>query len=256
MNSQEGVPNFFEYKKSVERERPLLTAESRLITIDGVDGTGKSTIAKKLAKKLQERFGEDKVILVSATNLSGSPKREKLGALAKLENITSSRLETIYIAGVNRAYEEVIVPALRDGKIVIADRSEVDLLRYAIWRDDKESIQKRVNYIQDGTVTHRLWAGNRIFLESDPNNALANLKLRKHKSLWDPLSPEEAEKNAKAQKEVEKQIESMSHQGEVKITREKVLRVEDETKREKYLDELVDRLSTGLNLTEKKAGGK
>ena len=234
----------------------MLTAEPRLVTIDGADGTGKSTIAKKLAEKLQGRFGKDKVILVSGTKLERSPKQEKLGVISKLENITSSRLELIYIAGVNRAYGEIIVPSLRDGKIIIANRSEVDLLRYAIWRDKKESIEKHREYIRDGTITHRLWAGNRIFLESDPNDALINLKHRKHKSPWDPSSLEEAKKNAKAQKETEKQIESMSHQGEVKIIREKVLRVEDETKREKYLDELVDRLSTGLNLTEKKAGGK
>ena len=243
MNSPESAHNFFEYKKSIEKERPLLTAESRLITIDGVDGLGKSTIAQKLAKKLRERFGEDKVILVNATNLSGSPKREKLKAITEQENVTPSRLEIIYIAAVNRAYEEVIIPALKEGKIVLSDRSEVDLLRYAIWRDDKESIEKRRRYIQDGTVTHRLWAGNRIFLEASLNDIWANLDSRKHKSQWDPSSPKEVEKNAKAQGEAEKQIESMPHQGEIKIIRETVLRVEDETKREKYIDVLGDRLS-------------
>lgn len=252
MNSPEGNKRFFEYKKSVEKERPLLTAEPRLITIDGVDGLGKSTIAKKLAKKLQEHFGEDKVTLVNVTKLSGSPKRERIGIRAKQENITLSKLRTYYIAGVKNAYEEVIIPALRDGKIVIADRSEVDLLRYALWRDDKKSIEERHEYIQDGTVTHGLWAGNRIFLESDANDTLSNLNRRENNSPYDPVSLEEVKANIDAQKEAERQIESLPHQGEIKITREKVVRVEDESEREEYLNKLTKRLFINLDLPEKK----
>lgn len=248
----EGAKGFFEYKKSVEKERPLLTAESHLITIDGTDGSGKSTIAKKLAEKLKSRFGGNKVILVSITKLSGSPKQEKMSKISKQENITSSRLEMIYIAGVNRAYEEVVIPALREDKIVVVDRSEVDLLRYALWQDDKESVEKRSKYIQDGTVTHRLWAGNRIFIESDKDDTLKNLKNRKHNSPDDPTSLEEVEANIDAQKEAEKQITSLSYIGEVKIIREKNLRIEDEESREKYLNELAEKLCTNLDLSEEK----
>ena len=57
MRLPEGIQKFIEYKRSVEKESPFLTAEPNLITIDGVDGTGESTIARKLAEKLQERFG-------------------------------------------------------------------------------------------------------------------------------------------------------------------------------------------------------
>jgi len=70
----------------------------------------------------------------------------------------------LYAAGVNREYEEIIIPALNEGKIVIVDLSKVDLLRYAIEHDNKTSIKKRKKYIQDGSITHRLLVGNRIFL--------------------------------------------------------------------------------------------
>ncbi len=254
MKSPEGIQEFIEYKKSVEKERPLLTIEPRLITIDGVDGIGKSTIAKKFVEKLRKRFGEDKVVLVDITNFRGSPKQEKLGAIAKQENINDLRLDALYAAGVNRAYEEVIIPALEQDKIVVADRSEIDLLRYALEYSDKESIEKRKKYIQDGTITHRLWAGNRIFLESNPEDAWENLKYREHNSRYDPTSLEEVEANINAQHEAEKQIESLPYQGEMRIIREKVARIEDASKREEYFDELIEKLSSSISLSEAENG--
>ena len=252
MNFQKATTTIkdFEYKESVEKERPLLTAEPRLITIDGVDGLGKSTIAKKLANKLCERFGEEKIILASATKLIGSPKQDKLGVWAKRENISYSRLETIYIAGVNRAYEEVIIPALKDGKIVVVDRSEVDLLRYALWRNDEDSFKKRLKYIKDGTVTHHFLAGNRIFLESNANDVIKNLTNREHKSSSDPQSLEEVEANINAQKEAEKQMELLPYQGKVNVTREEIMRVENESLREIYLNEVVEKLFNSLDLSD------
>lgn len=254
MKSPEGIQEFIEYKQSVEKERPLLTIEPRLITVDGVDGAGKSTVTRKLAEKLRKRFGEDKVILVNITNFRGSPKQEKLGAITKQENINTLRLDALYVAGVNRAYEEVIIPALEQDKIVVADRSEIDLLRYALEYGDEESIEKRKKYIQDGTITHRLWAGNRIFLESNPEDVWENLKSRRNNSRYDPTSLEEVEANINAQHEAEKQIESLPYQGEMRIIREKVARIEDVAKREEYLDALAEKLSNSIGLQEMKNG--
>lgn len=254
MKSPKGIQNFIEYKRSVEKERPLLTTESRLITIDGVDGSGKSTIAKKLAEKLQERFGKDKILLVDITNLNGSPKQERLSIIAKQQDIATPRLDTLYAAGVNRAYDEVIVPVLQEGKIVVVDRSEVDLLRYALENSDKKSIEKRKTYIQNGTTTHRLWAGNRIFLEADPKDAWENLKSREQRSQYDPVSLREAETSSKAQKEAEEYIESLPHQGKVQVVREKVRRIEDISKREEYLDKLAGKLFARIHLPENRSG--
>ena len=256
MKSSEGIQKFIEHKRSIEKERPLLTAEPNLITIDGVDGSGKSTIVRKLVEKLQERFGKDRVVLADITNLRGSPKQEKLYGVTKQENITESRLDILYVAGVNRAYEELVIPALHEGKIVVVDRSEVDLLRYTIGHGDKALVEKRKTYIQNGTVTHRLWAGNRIFLEADPNDAWENLKSREQKSKYDPVSLQEAEISSKAQKEAEEYIESLPYQGAVQIVREKVRRIEGIKERKEYLDGLIEKLSASLDLSEKKNGDK
>jgi len=252
MRSPEGIQKFIEYKRSVEKERPFLTVEPNLITIDGIDGAGKSIIARKLAEKLQERFGEDKVILVDITNLRGSQKQERLRHIAKHKHITGPRLDMLYAAGINRAYEEIIIPALNEGKIVIVDRSEVDLLRYAIEHNNKISTEKRKKYIKDGSITHRLWAGNRIFLKVDPKDAWENLENRGYKSQYDPISLEEVKISDKAQQEAEQYIESLPHIGEMKIIKEKITRIESETKRDEYLNTLVEKLITNLHLPKKR----
>lgn len=257
MKSSESIQKFIEYKRSVEKERSHLTAESRLITIDGVDGAGKSTITRKLVEKLQETFGKDKVVLVDITNLRGSPKQERLREIAKREKITEKQLDAFYAAGINRAYEEIIIPALKEGKIVVADRSEVDLLRYAIERGDEASIEKRKQYIQDGSVTHRFWAGNRIFICVDSKDAWENLKHRERNSQYDPSSLEEMERSDDAQRKAQEYVESLPHTGDINIIKEKIVRVEDETKREGYLNAVVDKLVENLNfakLEEKENG--
>jgi hypothetical protein len=136
----------------------------------------------------------------------------------------------------------------------LVDRSETDLLRYALEHNNKTSIERRKKYIQDGTLTHRFWAGNRIFLETDPENAWENLKSREHKSQYDPASLEEIEISSKAQQEAEQYIESLPHIGEMKIIKEKVTRIENETKREEHLNTLVEKLITHLHLPEKRNG--
>jgi thymidylate kinase len=83
MKSPEVIQKFIEYKRNVEKERPQLTAEPRLITIDGTDGAGKSTIARKFVEKLQKSFGKDRVLLVDITNLRGSPKQKILREIAE-----------------------------------------------------------------------------------------------------------------------------------------------------------------------------
>ena len=257
MKSPEGIQKFIEYKRGVEKERPQLTAEPRLITIDGVDGAGKSTITRKLVEKLQEIFGKDKVVLVDITNLRGSPKQERLREIAKREKITEEQLDAFYAAGINRAYEEIIIPALKDGKIVVADRSEADLLRYAIERGDETLVEKRKQYIQDGSVTHRFWAGNRIFIGVDPKDALENLRHREQNSQYDPSSLEEMKRSNNAQREAQKYIESLPHTGDINVVKEKVARVENETKREEYINTIVDKLIKDLDFmkSEEKENG-
>jgi len=248
------IQGFIEYKRSIERERPILTVEPRLITIDGIDGSGKTTIARKVFEELERRFGRGRVILVSITNLEGSKKQERLRRIIETYEINEDRLDRIYVAGVNRAYEEIIIPALKEGKIVIVDRSEIDLLRYALEKGDEGLIQQRERYIKEGTPTHRLWAGTRIFIKAEAEDILQNLSERKRLSRYDPRTLEEVKSRIAAQEEAEMRIMNMQHaSGDVKVVAKKNRRINNHKMREVYLDRLVDEIVNELEIPKEKS---
>ena len=91
------------------------------ITMEGPDGSGKSTQAQRLFKYLQEKGFE--VILTREPG--GTSVGEQLrGVLLNPKNSTMSfKTEVLlYAAGRAQHLEEIIIPALKKGQIVISDR--------------------------------------------------------------------------------------------------------------------------------------
>jgi thymidylate kinase len=250
MAEPRGISGFIDYKRKVERERPLLTIEPRLITIDGVDGVGKGTIAKRIFERLTEQLGKDRVSLVATVNFEGGLQQKRLGGIVKEDSVRSGkgRVDKIYAATTNRAYGEEIVPALQKGKIVIVDRSEVDGLRYALEKGDPELIEQRRQYLREGSLTHRLWAGNRVFVTASPEDVWENLSKRGQLSENDPRSLEEVKKRMNAEKQAEAEIAKIPHLGEVNIIRAENKRVESPDRRNEHLNALADEIIEQLSL--------
>jgi thymidylate kinase len=241
-----GIDSFIKYKNKVEAEKPILTAEQRLITIDGVDGSGKSTIARLIFETLKKKYGKEKVVWADITNLKGSPKQDRLKVISKLPGMSDKRVDQLYIAGVNRAYEEIIVPALEKGKLVVVDRSELDLIRYALESENSESFEKRLKSVSDGTMTHNFWAGNRIFIESSAEDIWENLKGRGNLSKYDPQNFEEVKQRISAQKKAEEELLKLDHDGDINIVREINPRLSNDSELENSLNlkvkQIIDKL--------------
>jgi len=109
-----------------------------LIAIEGIDGIGKTTVARFLRDEL-ERIGYSTVLLKEPTN-------SKWGR--KIRTCMSNRLsaeEELKLFILDRRYdvEKNIVPALRSGKIVIMDRYYYSNIAYQAARGiDVEEIRK------------------------------------------------------------------------------------------------------------------
>lgn len=91
------------------------------ITIEGIDGSGKTTASNFLTKHLQSIYGKEKVILTrepGGTDFAEDIrelllKNNQIDPIAELMLFTSMRKEHV---------EKLICPALEQGKIVICDR--------------------------------------------------------------------------------------------------------------------------------------
>ncbi|XGA08026.1 MAG: dTMP kinase [Wolbachia endosymbiont of Xenopsylla cheopis] len=91
------------------------------ITIEGIDGSGKTTASNFLAEHLQSIYGEEKVILTrepGGTNFAEDIrklllKNNQIDPIAELLLFISMRKEHV---------EKLIRPALKEKKIVICDR--------------------------------------------------------------------------------------------------------------------------------------
>lgn len=198
----ENINNFIERKKTIEQKRPHPEMFFNLITIDGVDGAGKDTIAKYVKDKLMEKYPGKIINIVDITHFQGSSKQERLNNFKNLGKIPKSNFDKLYTAGLNRAYEEVVLPKIEAGEIVIIPRSEVNLLRYAYEKDDQDMIEKRIQSIEDGTMSQRTIPGNRIFINIDPETQIDNLNSKGNLSEYDPKNINESESMIKSQEKV------------------------------------------------------
>ncbi len=230
-----------------ENTEPLLTVVPNLTTVDAIDGAGKSTIARILSKKLGERYGDDKVVLFNISNLGVGADQEKLSAAKQKYQLTGAALHKLYAAGTHLAYVNFIEPALKSKKIVVLDRSETDLLRFALqYLSDREvALQKR--RLKTGTQTNKIWAGNRIFIKLSPQDAWENLKNRGELGLYDPHSLKEVQTRMSFEDEAEAVILEIPHVGDVNVIEIENPRTTPET-REKADEELIESLISKLSL--------
>ncbi|MCE5322080.1 dTMP kinase [bacterium] len=90
------------------------------LTIEGIEGAGKSTLAHELAKALQDNEREIIVTQEPGGSALGNKIRQ---ILLDRSNVISDRAELLLFEAARAQHvEETILPALRRGAIVICDR--------------------------------------------------------------------------------------------------------------------------------------
>ena len=107
---------------------PMTTARGMLISIEGIDGSGKSTLVRHLAKQLQN-YG---CSVVTTKEPGGSSLGKLLREILQHQPVAlMSRAEYLLFAADRAQHmDEVIKPALALGSIVISDRMADSSLAY------------------------------------------------------------------------------------------------------------------------------
>lgn len=230
-----GINSFIKKKRDFfeSREGFNLHVEKKLITIDGSDGSGKDTIAVHLVELLKQKYGNNAVVQIDLTHLEDSSGnltnlgkkmigdkdnegfvKEKYRLInenaTEYINSKDQQIDKGYIAGVNHGYENKVIPALKEGKIVVIAKSELSLVRFAIHEKNEEKIIRDKKCIENGTTTHGIWAGNRVFISMSPEDTMDNINEREGgPSFIDPKSVEEAREFTETQMEAEEFIKSV-----------------------------------------------
>jgi dTMP kinase len=93
----------------------------RFIVVEGIDGSGKSTVATRIAEELGRRGRK----VVRTREPGGTPLSEKIRALlldAKNSEMVPFTELFLYMASRAQLVDELIRPSLRDGVDVVCDR--------------------------------------------------------------------------------------------------------------------------------------
>lgn len=153
-----------------------MSLQGLFISFEGIDGSGKSTQTKRLAKRLQQDGHE----VVLTREPGGSVGAEEIRALVLQGDPErwSAETEILLFTAARRDHLEcVILPALSAGKIVICDRFADSTRMYqGISRGDLREIVDRLHDLmipRDPDVT--------LLIDMDPEIGLSRAKARSTK---------------------------------------------------------------------------
>ncbi|TDK49684.1 dTMP kinase [Antarcticimicrobium luteum] len=163
-----------------------MTAPARFITFEGIDGSGKSTQARRLADALREAGHE----VVLTREPGGSPGAEEIRRLV-LEGDPdrwSAETEILLFTAARRDHlERTILPALEAGKIVICDRFADSTRMYqGLSRGDLRALVDQLHDLMIGREPDLT-----LLIDLDPDTGHARAKGRQgHEERFEDFGPE------------------------------------------------------------------
>ncbi|MGC8972102.1 MAG: dTMP kinase [bacterium] len=133
------------------------------ITLEGIDGSGKSTINLLLQERLKER-GID---FISVREPGGTPIGEKIRNLLLDPNSSISPVEEVYLYATSRSalVRKVILPSLTRGKVVISERYLDSSLAYQGYG---KGVPLRFIYEVNRPAIMGIYPDLTILLDADP----------------------------------------------------------------------------------------
>ena len=150
-----------------------MSATGAFISFEGIDGSGKSTQARRLADHLRNR-GHDVVL---TREPGGSPGAEEIRALVLQGDPDRWSAETellLFTAARRDHMERLILPALTAGKTVICDRfADSTRLYQGLSRGD---LRRTVDQLHDLMIGRE--PDLTILIDMDPEEGLARAKGR------------------------------------------------------------------------------
>jgi len=150
-----------------------------LISIEGIDGSGKSSLAKALA----EHLGKKGMSVLLTKEPGGTNLGQALRYLLQTQKKDVCAKAEFLMFAADRAqhFEELIIPALKQGSIIIADRMADSSVAY-------QGYGRKIGATMISSINEWAMQGIRpdltLYLRINPEQALARVQARNDKAVW------------------------------------------------------------------------
>ncbi len=160
-----------------------------LITLEGIDGSGKSTGARGLVSGLREIMPEERRVVLTAEPTKGEAGRILRARLKEsgLEE-PADRIEELFLFMADHAdhLKRTIIPSLRDGAMVISDRYADSTVAYQ-GVTLRGIVPDPVRWIQDLLRPWNVLPARTLFFAIDPSLALERIRSREGREKFERL---------------------------------------------------------------------
>jgi dTMP kinase len=166
--------------------------KGQLITLEGIDGSGKGTVAKHIAARLTEMMPERRLVL-TAEPTTGQAGRILRAEMAKTceeecEPSVARRMQELFLFMADHAHHlsETVLPALQTGAIVLSDRYADSTAAYQ-GVTLKGIVPDPVSWIQNIYRPWNLVPDITLLLILDPHIALQRMQSRRGRQKFERL---------------------------------------------------------------------
>ncbi|MCX6677164.1 MAG: dTMP kinase [Methanothrix sp.] len=161
-----------------------------LITLEGIDGSGKSTAAKIIASRLAETMPERRLVLTAepTTGEVGRILRSEMAIACGEETSAASRMQELFLFMADHAQHlsKTVLPALETGAIVLSDRYADSTAAYQ-GVTLKGIVPDPVSWIQSIYRPWNLLPDKTLLFVLDPSSALQRLQSRRGREKFERL---------------------------------------------------------------------
>ncbi len=166
--------------------------KGQLITLEGIDGSGKGTVAKYIATKMAETMPERRLVLTAepTTGQAGRILREEMAKTCdeECESSVARRMQELFLFMADHAHHltETILPALQTGAIVLSDRYADSTAAYQ-GVTLRGIVPDPMSWIQDIYRPWNLLPDLTLLLVLDPHIALQRMQSRRGRQKFERL---------------------------------------------------------------------
>lgn len=166
--------------------------KGHLITLEGIDGSGKGTVAKYIASRLKETMPERRLVLTAepTTGQAGRMLREELARSGEDDGkpLAARQMQELFLFMADHAYHlaETVIPALNSGAIVLSDRYADSTAAYQ-GVTLRGIVPDPVGWIQDISRPWNVLPDMTILLVLDPQVALQRMQSRPGRDKFERL---------------------------------------------------------------------